>query len=438
MFVSKIFPVICFVLFAPPVAIIPSRRIPCIFKRPFKPGLTISSGFIRVWSHLGNLLPPNELNSHPVGLNAIFFFIFIRPFSTVSQFATAISGPPQTFLFLTTSSSKIVQILDAFATPSRDSYEELYIVCELMDFDLHKLITSSTPLGQDHVKLFMYQLLLGLKCMHSAQVLHRDLKPKNILVNRRSGELKICDLGMGRTGASEAGRSQLRMTVLTEVATPFYRAPDGILNLSERAAAKELSAPQHPSSSEADITLSSPADPSPTPSDSTPHSASYTSAVDMWACGCILAELVLRKPLFPGRTNKDLLDLIIKLLGSPSSAFISRVPEGGYRRMLESSSGVSPQPWSSVFPASTDATLIDLISKLLRFDPDERITVDQALGHPYLEELHDAEDESAYVASRFMFPEDEEKDSRDVRTYRDLLWREVISFSAQSSEKPQS
>eukprot|EP01122_Echinamoeba_exundans_P002229 TRINITY_DN12197_c0_g1_i1.p1 TRINITY_DN12197_c0_g1~~TRINITY_DN12197_c0_g1_i1.p1 ORF type:complete len:410 (+),score=72.30 TRINITY_DN12197_c0_g1_i1:158-1387(+) len=332
----------------------------------------------------------------------------------------------------------IVQILDAFATPSRDAYEELYIVCELMDFDLHKLITSSTPLGQDHVKLFMYQLLLGLKCMHSAQVLHRDLKPKNILVNRHSGELKICDLGMGRTGASEAGRSQLRMTVLTEVATPFYRAPDGILNLSERAAVKELASPQHPSSSESDLASSSPADPSPTPSDSTPHSASYTSAVDMWACGCILAELVLRKPLFPGRTNKDLLELIIKILGSPSSDFISRVPEGGYRRMLESSAGTAPQPWSTVFPATTDAALVDLVSKLLRFDPDERITVDQALGHPYLEELHDAEEESTFIAPKFMFPEDEEKDSRDVRTYRELLWREVVSFSSQSSEKPQS
>lgn len=346
-----------------------------------------------------------------------------------------------------------MQILDAFAVSTKDSYEELYIVCELMDFDLHKLISSATPLGLDHIKLFVYQLLLGLKCMHSAQVLHRDLKPKNILVNRDSGELKICDLGMGRTGSSESGRSQLRMTVLTEVATPCYRAPDGILNLAERPRPLRKSANNNSSSNSQQSSsaarqagqsasmdvMEASSDPSPSSSDSSAASAAcYTSAVDMWAAGCILAELVLRKPIFPGKTNKDLLELIIKLLGSPAADVVSRIPEGGYRRMLETSIGTLPRKLGDVFPPSTDKDLIDLVGKLLRFDPDERISVDEALNHPFLDELHDIEEEDSMVAPHFSFPEDEGKDLRDLKTYRELLWQELSSFSSLVGDKPQS
>ena len=135
--------------------------------------------------------------------------------------------------------------------PSYGDFEELYIVLDYMDTDLHKIIYSSNVITDEHIQYFIYQILRGLKYIHSANVIHRDLKPSNILVNSNC-HLKICDFGLAR-GYQEAD-------YLTEyVVTRWYRAPE--------------------------IMCSSDA---------------YDYKIDVWATGCILAELLMRNPIFPG------------------------------------------------------------------------------------------------------------------------------------------
>ncbi|KAG2258679.1 hypothetical protein Bca52824_077973 [Brassica carinata] len=155
----------------------------------------------------------------------------------------------------------IVGIKDIVLPPQRDAFEDVYIAYELMDTDLDKLIKSNQELTKYHHQFYMYQLLRGLKYIHSANVLHRDLKPGNILLNANS-ELKICDFGLSRV-ASDA--------MTQYVGTKWYRAPERLLS-----------------------------------------SSAYTSAIDVWSVGCIFLEMMTRTPLFPGRDRSDQLRSILE------------------------------------------------------------------------------------------------------------------------------
>ncbi|KAG0473227.1 hypothetical protein HPP92_015084 [Vanilla planifolia] len=158
----------------------------------------------------------------------------------------------------------IIAIKDIICPPKRESFNDVYIVYDLMDTDLHQIISSSQPLNDDHCQYFLYQVLRGLKYVHSANVLHRDLKPSNLLLNANC-DLKIGDFGLRRT-TSETD-------FMTEyVVTRWYRAPELLLNCSE-----------------------------------------YTAAIDIWSIGCILGEIVTREPLFPGKDYVQQLRLITEV-----------------------------------------------------------------------------------------------------------------------------
>ena len=146
----------------------------------------------------------------------------------------------------------VIRIVDVVRPKkSVPDYNDVYVMYELMDTDLHQIIRSNQPLSDDHCQYFIYQLLRGLKYVHSANVLHRDLKPSNLLLNANC-DLKICDFGLARTG-------HVMTEFMTEyVVTRWYRAPELLLSCSE-----------------------------------------YTSAIDVWSVGCIFAELLGRKPLVP-------------------------------------------------------------------------------------------------------------------------------------------
>jgi serine/threonine protein kinase len=157
----------------------------------------------------------------------------------------------------------IIQLVDMMppAVEYLEDFKDVYLVAELMETDLHRIIYSKQKLSIDHVQYFIYQVLRGLKYIHSCRVLHRDLKPSNLLVNANC-DLKICDFGLARGMHDQKSEDEDRSStmLLTEyVVTRWYRAPEIMLACHE-----------------------------------------YSYPIDVWSVGCIFAELILRKPYFPG------------------------------------------------------------------------------------------------------------------------------------------
>ncbi|CAN1778261.1 Mitogen-activated protein kinase 4 [Linum perenne] len=219
---------------------------------------------------------------------------------------------------------KVIAIRDIIRPPKKEAFNDVYIVYELMDTDLHQIIRSDQFLTDDHCQYFLYQLLRGLKYVHSANVLHRDLKPSNLLLNANC-DLKIGDFGLART-TSETD-------FMTEyVVTRWYRAPELLLNCSE-----------------------------------------YTAAIDIWSVGCILGEVMTREPLFPGKDYVHQLRLITELIGSPDDASLGFLRSDNARRYVRQLPQFRKQNFSTRFPSMSPGA-VDLLEKMLVFDPNKRIT----------------------------------------------------------------
>lgn len=233
----------------------------------------------------------------------------------------------------------VLSALDILQPPHIDFFQEIYVITELMQSDLHKIIVSSQPLTPDHVKVFLYQILRGLKYLHSARILHRDIKPGNLLVNSNC-LLKICDFGLARV---DEGNQMRHMT--QEVVTQYYRAPELLMG-----------------------------------------SKHYSYAIDMWSVGCIFAELLGRRILFQAQTPIMQLELIIDMLGTPSSDDMKYACDGA-KAHINRRPFRSPNPISFASLSNT-ATMEDvhLLRQMLIFNPDKRINCEGALAHPYLEE----------------------------------------------------
>ncbi|KAM3207587.1 hypothetical protein ACQJBY_062684 [Aegilops geniculata] len=270
---------------------------------------------------------------------------------------------------------KIVAIRDIIPPAQRTAFNDVYIAYELMDTDLHQIIRSNQALSEEHCQYFLYQILRGLKYIHSANVLHRDLKPSNLLLNANC-DLKICDFGLART-TSETD-------FMTEyVVTRWYRAPELLLNSSE-----------------------------------------YTAAIDVWSVGCIFMELMDRKPLFPGRDHVHQLRLLMELIGTPNEADLDFVNENA-RRYIRQLPRHARQSLSEKFP-HVHPSAIDLVEKMLTFDPRQRITVEGALAHPYLASLHDISDEPVCTMP---FSFDFEQHALSEEQMKDLIHQEGIAFN---------
>ncbi|KAG8219920.1 CMGC MAPK protein kinase [Butyriboletus roseoflavus] len=215
----------------------------------------------------------------------------------------------------------IISILDIVKPPSLNDFKEVYFIQELMQTDLHRVIRTQS-LSDDHCQYFIYQLLRALKSIHSADIVHRDLKPANLLLNANC-DLKVCDFGLARSinptapGAKEVG-------LMTEyVATRWYRAPEIMLSFRM-----------------------------------------YTKSVDLWAVGCILAELHNRKPLFPGRDYGHQLDLVLDVIGTPTLDEFYTITSRRSRDYIRALPFRKRKSFTQIFPkASTDA--IDFLQKTL-------------------------------------------------------------------------
>lgn len=240
----------------------------------------------------------------------------------------------------------IIRILDMFPPPGID-FEDIYLVTDLMETDLHRVIYSKQPLTEEHHQYFVHQMLRGLVYLHSANVVHRDLKPSNLLVNKNC-DLKICDFGLARVLSTDEEDTLGRTDY---VVTRWYRAPEVVLLASE-----------------------------------------YTKSIDVWAVGCILCELVQRKPVFAGKDHLDQIKKIIGVIGSPTEEELHWLPKAGPARAFLKKCPPAPKAdWSSVLTQAAPMTL-ELAEAMLRFVPDSRVSVEGALRLRYFEHLFDEED----------------------------------------------
>eukprot|EP01086_Lenisia_limosa_P007491 TRINITY_DN27328_c0_g1_i1.p1 TRINITY_DN27328_c0_g1~~TRINITY_DN27328_c0_g1_i1.p1 ORF type:complete len:303 (-),score=81.45 TRINITY_DN27328_c0_g1_i1:75-983(-) len=269
-------------------------------------------------------------------------------------------------------------------------FVDVYWVTDLMETDLHQIIKSPQPLTDAHVQFFVYQILRGLKYIHSGNVLHRDLKPSNLLVNANC-DLKICDFGLSRVAAPKDQGGDGFMTLY--VTTRWYRAPEILLSCKE-----------------------------------------YTKAVDMWSVGCIFAELLGRRALFPGRDYMHQLQLIFDVVGTPSTEELELIESEKARRFVQALPAKKRCSFSRLYPNSS-APALALLKRMLVFDPRKRITVSEALADPYLAPLHDPTDEPE-CHEIFNFDFENERQTRDE--LRKLVYGEMLKFHPEAPEEEEA
>ena len=310
------------------------KKIPCVFDDAVDAKRVLREiKLLRHFRH-DNIIGLLDLQSPPTNVRATLAARAADvAFSTVRRSLTAL--PP----------AHARQVLSEFV--------DIYMVFELLETDMQRVISSRQVLSEDHIKYFVYQLLRGVKGLHSAGVIHRDLKPSNLLLNADC-DLKVCDLGLARgitqsersasadlTPSSKTGEDDGAVgedgmdedgepvsEMLTEyVVTRWYRAPEIMLSCSE-----------------------------------------YTRAVDMWAVGCIITELYLRKTLFPGKDYIHQLRLIAGVIGTPADAELDFVKSNKARRFMSEMRRKEPRDIGEMLPgASADA--IDMIQRLLVWNP---------------------------------------------------------------------
>jgi len=267
-----------------------------------------------------------------------------------------------------------------------------------MECDLAAIIRSGQPLTDAHFQSFIYQILCGLKYIHSANVLHRDLKPGNLLVNADC-ELKICDFGLARGFSMDPEENAGYMTEY--VATRWYRAPEIMLSFQSYTKASKFT--------NIDLPL---------------HLVHWLNIlVDVWSIGCILAELLGGRPFFKGRDYVDQLNQILHYLGTPNEETLSRIGSPRAQEYVRNLPFMPKVLFQRLFSnANPDA--LDLLDKMLAFDPSARISVEEALEHRYQHIWHDASDEPACQTTfDFHFEVVE-----DVPEMRKMILAEVSRF----------
>jgi len=251
---------------------------------------------------------------------------------------------------------------------------DIYLVFDFMDTDLHAVIRANI-LEDIHKQYIVYQVLKCLKYMHSADLLHRDLKPSNLLLNSEC-HMKVADFGLARSLMIKETEAQPLLT--DYVATRWYRAPEILLGSNK-----------------------------------------YTKGVDMWSLGCILAELLLGKPVFPGTSTLNQLDRVMEVTGRPTQDDIDAINSPLAVTMLESLPPTKPKKLRDMFPTASDDA-IDLIKNLLYFNPNKRLTAEQALKHPYVAQFHNPDDEPRCTRKINIPIDDNQKFS--IREYRNKLY----------------
>ncbi|XP_018026172.1 cyclin-dependent kinase 18 [Hyalella azteca] len=218
--------------------------------------------------------------------------------------------------------------------------KSLTLVFEYLDRDLKQYMdeNGAAPLSLNNVKIFLFQLVRGLAYCHQRRVLHRDLKPQNLLINDL-GELKLADFGLARA------KSVPTKTYSNEVVTLWYRPPDVLLG-----------------------------------------STHYSTQIDMWGVGCIMYEMISGRPLFPGATVEDELHLIFRTLGTPTEETwpgVEAMPEFNMYRNVHHPG----EPLITKAPRLGQDSALSLLKKFLLYEAKKRISAASATKHPFFESL---------------------------------------------------
>ena len=345
-------------------------------------------------------------------------------------------------------------IVQLFNVLKADNDRDIYLIFEYMETDLHAVIRANI-LEEIHKQYIMYQSFKALMYMHSADLVHRDMKPSNLLLNSEC-LMKVADFGLARSLLQGGNEADPINPVLTDyVATRWYRAPEILLG-----------------------------------------STRYGKAVDMWSLGCIFGEMLSGKPVFPGTSTLNQLEKICEITGKPTDQQIVRrarqEPPGrapprararaeplctprpapplfGRTGPHEHAAGLRAPPlashshraaslltlrppppsqasmrspfaqtmldslqypaeakgWTSLFPTATP-TALDLLVKLMQFDPGQRMTAMDGLRHPYCAQFHDAESEYTATTPVSIILDDNEKKATSV--YRERLYQEITKM----------
>jgi len=207
-----------------------------------------------------------------------------------------------------------------------------------METDMHRVIRTQ-DLSDDHAQYFVYQTLRALKALHSADVIHRDLKPSNLLLNANC-DLKVCDFGLARS-VKTAEPSGTETGFMTEyVATRWYRAPEIMLTFKQYTKVGFIKAPWLHVCNDPD------------------------QAIDVWSVGCILAEMLSGKPLFPGRDYHHQLTLILDVLGTPTLDEFYAITTRRSRDYIRALPFRKKRPFATLFP-NANPLAVDFLTKTL-------------------------------------------------------------------------
>ena len=266
----------------------------------------------------------------------------------------------------------LLPLIDILPPIDGPKFRDVYVVMPLMDVDLNVVLRSRQVLEENHYQYFVYQMLRGLKYLHSGGVAHRDLKPANLVTNVTC-ELRVCDFGLSRA----VDEKELTGYVVTR----WYRPPELLLG--------------------SDV---------------------YDTSVDIWSVGCIFAEMYNRRPLFPGKTTLDEIRMLCEAFGKPP---LNQVKDEAAVQMIKELPDKEPIPLNKLVPKLTNPDGIDFLNKMLQTDPKKRWTADQLLAHPFLAHVHDPNDEPTRDA---LFKWDLESVNFDKNGLRQAFWNEICAF----------
>ena len=241
----------------------------------------------------------------------------------------------------------LIYLKSYYYTESKDHPNQYYlnVVMDYIPLTLSKLISHNRNYSKKFpdilLKLYSYQMLKGIGYLHSLGICHRDIKPQNILINDEDFTLKICDFGC----AKHLVKGEQNIAY---ICSRYFRPPELILGCTD-----------------------------------------YTTQVDVWSIGCVIAELCLNRPIFPGSTSKEQLYEIIKILGSPTDEELLNL-NGKYKNIKLDK--VPKKSWIDVFKNyNSDPLYIDLVGKLLVYEPETRLGPYKALCHPYFDDLRNGD-----------------------------------------------